>query len=300
MLDKLDVDKAGEAPAAWEKVIQKMSTGAMPPAGLPRPDQASARAFMSRLEAALDQQSRAHPNPGRPSIHRLNRTEYANAVRDLLAVEIDTPSILPADDSAYGFDNIGSALSVSPMLLERYVAAARKISRLAIGDPSAKTAFETYALPKFLLQDDRMSESLPFGSRGGIAIRHQFPEDGEYVVKIRLRRDYRDYVIGNAEQNRIEVRLDRRQGQAIRRRRRAQGQVPRRCSRPTNSGDPAQEEYERTADKRTGGSLSREEAGARTVEVEFLKEATMPEGPLRPALTAARPDAVQGRRSFRR
>jgi mono/diheme cytochrome c family protein len=214
MLDKMDVDHPSEGAEVWEKVVRKLRTGAMPPAGMPRPDQSGYDSLATFLETELDRSAAANPNPGRTAtLHRLNRAEYTNAVRDLLALDVDAidlPSLLPADDSGYGFDNIGEVLSVSPVLLERYMSAADKVARLALGRiPSARPGFATYEVSKFLKQDDRVSENLPFGSRGGIAIRHYFPADGEYVIKARLRRSYDgEKILGLAEPSQIEFRLD--------------------------------------------------------------------------------------------
>jgi hypothetical protein len=159
----------------------------MPPAGLPRPEAAASARFTSWLEHELDRVSAARINPGRTgSFHRLNRTEYQNAIRDLLDLEVDAAPLLPGDDAAFGFDNIGDMLTVSPDLLDRYLSAANKISRLAVGDPALQLGSATYPVSQFLLQADRMSDDLPFGSRGGAAIRHYFPYDGEYVLKIRF------------------------------------------------------------------------------------------------------------------
>jgi cytochrome c551/c552 len=191
-----------------EKVVRKLRSGAMPPAGMPRPDTATYHRLASMIEVALDTAAASRPNPGRPAIHRLNRAEYHNAIRDLLALEIDTQSLLPADDAAHGFDNIADHLSVSPSLLERYLSAARKISRLAVGDPAIPPVAETYTLPPHLEQYDRMGEDLPFGTRGGLAVRHHFPADGEYVFKIRLRKDEIAQIIGLVEPNQIDLRLD--------------------------------------------------------------------------------------------
>ena len=211
MLDKMDVEKVSEGAEVWEKVVRKLRTGAMPPAGMPRPDEAAYDSFAGYLETALDSAAAAKPNPGRPAVHRLNRAEYGNAIRDLLALEIDAESLLPADDSGYGFDNIGDVLSVSPMLLDRYMSAARQISRLAIGDPTIRPSVKSYDVPKFSLQDDRVSEDSPFRSRGGIAIRHHFPLDGEYLLKIRLKRNggrYGGNIVGLGEPHQLDVRLD--------------------------------------------------------------------------------------------
>ena len=172
MLDKLDVANVPAGPEAWEKVIRKLRGNAMPPPGLPRPDKATYDSLAAYLETAIDRSATAKPNPGRPAVHRLNRAEYANAVRDLVSAEIDGASLIPADDTGYGFDNIGDVLSVSPTLLERYPSAARRVSRMAVGDPAMRPSIEdSNEIPDSLMQDGRMSEDLPFGSRGGIMVR---------------------------------------------------------------------------------------------------------------------------------
>ncbi|MGE3579467.1 MAG: DUF1587 domain-containing protein, partial [Vicinamibacterales bacterium] len=192
-LDSVDVDRTSAHPEIWEKVVRKLRTGAMPPVGMPRPDDPTLNGFTTWLEDRLDRESAAAPDPGRPAVHRLNRSEYTNAIRDLLALEIDGAALLPADTTGFGFDNNADVLSVSPGLLERYLGAARKISRLAIGDPTIKPGLQTYSLPYMvLLQDGRMSEDLPFGSRGGAVIRHVFPVDGEYEFKVTMQRAYLD------------------------------------------------------------------------------------------------------------
>ena len=213
ILDKMQVDHPSERADVWEKVIRKLRTGAMPPAGMPRPDKSGYDSLATFLETELDRSAVAHPNPGRaPTFHRLNRAEYTNAIRDLLALDVDAidlQSLLPADDSGYGFDNIGDVLSVSPLLLERYLSAADKVARLALGWIPARPDVATYEVSKFLKQDDRVSENLPFGSRGGIAVRHYFPADGEYVIKARLRRSYDGQkILGLTEPSQIEFRLD--------------------------------------------------------------------------------------------
>ncbi len=167
MLDKMDVANPPAGAEVWENVIRKLRAGAMPPPGLPRPD---CTPFITHwrpiLRLRLIAQRRLIQTPaGHPSIHRLNRAEYSNAIRDLLGVNIDGESPLPADDSGYGFDNVGAVLTVSPTLLERYLSAARKVSRLAVGDPDVRPSVETQEASKLLLQTDRMSELLPFGSR---------------------------------------------------------------------------------------------------------------------------------------
>ncbi len=209
ILSKADVSNPSADPEVWEKVVRKLRGRAMPPMGMPRPDDATYNSMAAYLETALDKLAAAKPDPGRPTAaHRMNRAEYAAAVRDLLALDIDGESLLPSDDSG-GFDNLGALLSVSPALMERYMSAAGQISRLAVGDPSIHADIATYTVSPNLVQGDRMSEDLPFGTRGGTAIHHLFPLDGEYVVKIRLQRtDNAAYVVGIAEPHRLDFRLD--------------------------------------------------------------------------------------------
>jgi cytochrome c551/c552 len=209
-LDDIDTNNVGAHAETWEKVLRKIRAGQMPPVGRPRPDVAASTAFMSALETSLERASNAAPNPGRPTVHRLNRTEYTNSVRDMLALDIDGRNLLPADDTdARGFDNNADVLTVSPVLAARYLSAARKIARLAVGRSTA-TTIETYRLPRELVQDDRLDERLPFGSRGGTVIDHYFPADGEYVVKIRLQTNNYNYIKGLADPHDLEVRIDRR------------------------------------------------------------------------------------------
>ncbi len=200
-LDGLRADQVGEHADVWEKVLQKLQTQSMPPPGRPRPEAAEYGRFSSWLATELDLAAAATPNPGRPTIHRLNRLEYTNAIRDLLGLEIDGGALLPGDDLAYGFDNNADMLTVAPGLLERYMSAARKIARLAVEDPSVEPDISRYAMSTLDVQDDRMSEDLPFGSRGGTAIRHHFPLDAEYVVSLSLAGNTR-------EPQEIDVRLD--------------------------------------------------------------------------------------------
>ena len=209
VLDGADLaDVAKDAPT-WEKVVRKLRAGSMPPVGLPRPDAAATRALLALLEGSLDRASAAHLNTGRTAVHRLNRAEYTNAIRDLLAVEIDGRAMLPADDAdERGFDNMADVLSVSPTLLERYMSAAHKIARMAIGESHAVPVAQIYSVARLLVQDDRISEDLPFGSRGGVAIRHHFPADGEYSVKTKLRTNLYDYIRGLGKPHRLEIRLD--------------------------------------------------------------------------------------------
>ncbi|HUK35681.1 MAG TPA: DUF1587 domain-containing protein, partial [Vicinamibacterales bacterium] len=207
MLDTADIEHLGQSPETWEKVAHMLRTGAMPPIGRPRPDQATYGRLATFLESGLDEVAAAAPNVGQIPPHRLNRTEYANAVRDLLAVEIASTS-LPPDNSILGFDNIAGALTVSPMLLERYMAVARQVSRLAVGDTTMMVAPTTYNIDSSLKQTDRENEDLPFGSRG-VTVRHNFALDGDYVVKVRLKRTQNEYIRGLGRKPQpIEVRID--------------------------------------------------------------------------------------------
>src|SRR6185295_6778876 len=181
-----------------------------------RPDNATYDAVATWLETELDRAAAANLNPGRPAnLHRLNRTEYANAIRDLTGIEIDAASLLPPDQQAHGFDTNADALLMPPALLDRYLNAAAKIARLAIGDPTIPPAFERYTAVKgnsneqtWLWQTDRLSEDFPLGSRGGIAARHYFSVDGEYILKVRLQRTYQDVIRGLNEPSQIEIRVD--------------------------------------------------------------------------------------------
>ena len=207
-LDTLDLSHVGEHAESWEKVVRKLRAGVMPPSGRPRPDAAMRDAFLTRLETDLDMAWAARGDLPRTAIfHRLNRAEYANVIRDLLVLDVDVASLLPPDDASYGFDNIADALGVSPLLLERYLSAARNISRLAVGSSAISPAIETYLVPTVLTQNDHI-EGLPLGTRGGLAVRHQFPLDGEYVIQVRLLRTVVDTIRGLAEPHQIEVSVD--------------------------------------------------------------------------------------------
>jgi mono/diheme cytochrome c family protein len=206
VLEGVDVAHVSADPVLWEKVVRKLRDGAMPPVGLPRPDADGYEQMTSYFETRLDA---AKPNAGRPVVRRLNRVEYTNAVRDLLAMDVDGSALLPVDESGYGFDNIGDVLSISPALLERYMFAAQKISTLAVGDPAMKPVVTNYRITQATRQDRRMSDDLPFGSRGGAALTHFFPVDGEYVLKLRLRRAFSNAgTIGYNSRERLDVRLD--------------------------------------------------------------------------------------------
>jgi len=181
----VDWNNPGKSAEILEKAVRKVGTGEMPPAGMPHPTPAAATAFGGWLVESLDKYAAAHPNPGRPAIHRLNRAEYSNTIRDLLALDTKPGALLPVDDSGYGFDNIGDVLSVSPSLLERYMLVARKVSRMAVGDPGLKPADEEFLNPMKNAKD-RVSDDLPFDSGGGMSFRYYFPLDAEYNIRIKM------------------------------------------------------------------------------------------------------------------
>jgi hypothetical protein len=183
MLDAMDIEHVGKDAATWEKVVRKIRTGMMPPSGARRPDRAALDAFASDLEGRLDRAAILDATLDAPSLHRLNRAEYRNAIRDLLALDVDVATLLPADASSEGFDNIADALGVSPSLIESYVSAAMKISRRAVGDRTLAATQVTYPAPGGLVQDKHI-EGLPLGTRGGILVRHTFPLDAEYEFSV--------------------------------------------------------------------------------------------------------------------
>jgi mono/diheme cytochrome c family protein len=282
VLTNVDPASVGGTAALWEKVLDKVRTGSMPPAGAPRPSRATYDSLAKYIETELDRAAQAKPQAGHVAMHRLNRAEYANTVRDLLGLDIDVESLLPVDDSGYGFDNIADVLSVSPMLLNRYMSAARKISRLAVGDLAAGPEVQTYDPPLLLEQDHRMSEDLPLGSRGGVAIRKNFPVEGDYIVKVRLQRsgNYKDEdIMGLTEAHQIEIRLDGARVQqftiggkyADNSGRDDKGSFIRRATTSEES------KYKRTADSALEVRLH-SAAGPHLIGVDFVSETTEPEG----------------------
>jgi hypothetical protein len=182
-LSKLDLTHPDQNAELAEKAIHMVRVGMMPPPGMPRPKPEVIASFLNTLETQVDQAAETHLNPGRPALHRLNRTEYANSIRDLLAVDIDVAALLPPDDMSHGFDNMADVLTVSPTLMEGYIRAAGRISREAIGDATAPALTKSYQISRVLNQT-RHIEGTPFGTRGGIAVVHDFPADGEYVFKL--------------------------------------------------------------------------------------------------------------------
>ena len=267
-LDRTPLDPIRERADVWEKVLLKLDERAMPPPGRrARPEPAAYDAAAAWLEAALDRAAETAPDPGRPAVHRLNRAEYANAVRDLLALEIDAPSLLPADDLGFGFDNNADLLNVSPALMERYVSAAHKVSRMAVGDPRLRPAAETYAISRTRVQEERAGDAMPFGSRGGVAVRHRFPLDGEYELRVRLQRDIVGNIYGLSREERIELRIDGEQVAAFR----VGGDLA--CARASLAG------YHGCLDA-DDGLVARVavRAGTRDVGAGFLRRTLAPEG----------------------
>ncbi len=210
-LDTVDISEVGANAAVLERVIRKLRNGQMPPEGRPRPDAATIDTFARSLEAALDRAASAAPNPGRVASRRLNRLEYVNAIQDLLALEIDAAAFLPSDMAGFGFDNNADVLSITPALMERYLAAATKISRAAIGSADNRPVRHAYRVG-YERRDVRLGEDMPFATHGGLAVRHHFPLDGDYVFAIRLKRDETiETIDGIAEEaHQIELRVDHR------------------------------------------------------------------------------------------
>ena len=209
MLDQLDITQVGANAPVLEKVVHKLRSGQMPPEGRPRPDEVTIDAFATSLETALDRVAAAAPNPGRVASRRLNRLEYVNAIEDLLALEIDGDELLPSDMAGFGFDNNADVLSITPSLMERYIAAATKISRAAIGSPDIRPVTQVYKVG-FERRDIRIAEEMPFATHGGLAVRHNFPLDGEYVFAVRLKRNGTVETIDGIGENehQVELRVD--------------------------------------------------------------------------------------------
>jgi hypothetical protein len=283
-LDTLDVTKPIANAEIWEKVIGKLRAGSMPPPGRPRPDTATYRATAIWLENEIDHAWSTNPNPGRiGAVHRLNRTEYNNAIRDLLKLDIDVKSQLPGDETADGsFDNFADSLSISTAHMERYLSVSRQITRLATGLPPSLPKVDRFEIPLHVLQDDRQDEDLPLGSRGGIAVHYTFPVDGEYSIKVRLQRQYQDYIKGMGWPQQLDVRLDGRLLKRFKVGGEAKGR-PAAASyagdgEPGFAGDDSWEKY-----MQIGGDAGLElrlpvSAGPHLVGVSFVREMWEPEG----------------------
>jgi hypothetical protein len=206
-LERLALTDVGEHAEVWEGVVRKLRGRMMPPPGEPLPSDAAAGELVAYLEENLDAAAATHPNPGVKSLHRLNRTEYGNAIRDLLALEVDATALLPNDSEAYGFDNIADVLGTDPSLMDRYLSAAWKITSAAIGDTDITPAVATYRVPPDRSQTDHV-EGLPFGTRGGMLVSHYFPVDGEYLIRPKLWRNTVDVMRGTETPHDLEVSLD--------------------------------------------------------------------------------------------
>ena len=206
-LENLDLSNVSAHAETLEKMIRKLRTGSMPPQGMPRPDKATLDGFIAWLETSIDRTAMAQPNPGRATLHRLNRTEYANAVKDILGLEIDAAALLPNDDESYGFDNIADVLKTSPALLERYMSASWNISRLAVGNRAIVADTTIYRARPDLSQDDHL-EGLPLGTRGGLKFAHNFQLDGDYIFRIRMWRATTDIIRGLKWPNEVELSID--------------------------------------------------------------------------------------------
>jgi mono/diheme cytochrome c family protein len=284
MLDQLDPSHPADHPEVWEKVARKFRTGEMPPPGLPRPDAATYARTASQLEAGLDAAA-AKPHPGRVPVHRLNRNEYAAAIRDLFGMEVDGKALLPADDADQeGFDNVASVLSISPLLLENYMSAARRISRLAVNDLTLNPVIDTFKISKAMVQEDQMSDDLPFGSQGGALIPYYFPVDGEYTIKVSLRRQEYDYLVGMGEPHQIDFRLD---GALLKRFTiggAAKGKMMPETYGGNTQGDPEFEVYMHNADDGLEARYSAK-AGEHRVGISFVRRYWEPEGVLQPPQT---------------
>lgn len=284
-LDALDVNHVADHAPQWEKVAMKLRTGEMPPPGRPRPEATASHAAAAALERALDTAAAAKPHPGRVPVHRLNRTEYSNAIRDLLGLEIDGQALLPSDEADQeGFDNVASVLSVSPALLENYMSAARTLSRMAVGDRALRPVIDSFKISKALVQDERLGDDLPFGSRGGALVRYYFPLDAEYTIKVLLRRQEYDYIVGMGERHQLDFRLD---GALLKRF--SVGGEAKGMPTPENfagntQGDPEWEEYMHTADAHLELRVA-VTAGLHEVGVSFVRRLWEPEGILQPPQT---------------
>jgi hypothetical protein len=284
-LDRVDLVEANRDRTLWEQVVRQVRSGTMPPAGSPRPERDMRFAFVSAAEAALDRTAEAAPDPGRPLLRRLTRTEYVNAVRDLLHLEIDA-ALLPADESHGGFDNAGASLSIAPALLERYLAAARRVSRLAVGDRSIGASFasRTYAAPPDVRQDVRTGDTAPLGSRGGLSVRHHFPLDGSYRIRLSLQRTVLGYIRGLGDRHHLEVRLDGRLLQRFAVGGENHGEPAPLSYAGLFAGSPTWEAYALSADANLSVRFSAT-AGTHTVSAAFIEKTLEDEGVLDPPLT---------------
>ena len=260
-LDTISAQSLDENAEVWEKVVLKLRHRYMPPLGLPRPDEAGYAAALSSLETSLDRAAAAELNPGRTdTFRRLNRTEYQNAIRDLLALDVDVASLLPGDESSHGFDNV-TVGDLSPTLLDRYISAAEKISRLAVGRPGLSPGGDTIRIQPDLTQEEHF-DGLPLGTRGGAVVRYTFPLDGEYEIQVRLARDRNEHVEGLSEAHELELLLDRKRVQLF-----TVKPPPQYKSEPSEDYQPSHQDLDRRLKIRVPVK-----AGPHTLGVTFLKK----------------------------
>ena len=286
-LDVVDAERPAADAELWERVIARLRAGSMPPAGRPRPGEDESRAVAGWLESRIDEAASTNPNPGRTgSMHRLNRTEYGNAIRDLLALEIDVAALLPGDETSdTGFDNNAEVLSISTAQLERYLSAARKISRLATGVMTAPE-FARFENSVLLTQADRQDEDLPLGSRGGLSATYHFPADGSYIFRIGLTSNWQDYVRGMGRRNLLDLRIDGRLVQRFTVGGEAPGAPAPTTWSPAEAGDPEWERYVRESAAHLEVRVP-VDGGPHVVGVSFVRNRWEPEGPLQPVMKGA-------------
>ena len=277
-LDRVDLAQVGEHAEVLEKVVHKLRSGQMPPEGRPRPDDAVIDTYATSLELALDRAAADRPNPGRVASRRLNRLEYVNVVEDLLGLEVNGEELLPSDMAGFGFDNNADVLAITPSLMARYIAAATKISRAAIGSPDNRPVMQLYQVG-FERRDARAGEDMPFGTHGGLAVRHHFPLDGDYVFAIRLKRnDTIETIDGIAEtEHQIEVRIDHALVERFAIGGKFPGPDPGQLIAPPEDDIEGQRlhEYRMTADRELELRMP-VEAGTRLVSVAFTDSAPSP------------------------
>ena len=284
-LQSIDFANAGNHAEALEKVVKKIRGHMMPPAGMPRPPFETYQLMANYLEGELDLAWAANPNPGRVTpIHRMNRYEYNNTINDLLGLDVDVMDLLPGDPTADGsFDNIASSLPFSTAHMERYMSVARQVTRLATGLPPPPSV-SIYDIPLYMSQDWRQNEDMPFGTRGGIAVSHHFPADGEYEIKVNLQTNYQDYVKGLGWAQQLEVRLDGRLLQRFE----IGGDAPGTPSPLsfTGTGEPGSIDWEQYMITEEGAGLEVRvsvKAGPRVVTVSYVRQQLEDEGIPQPA-----------------
>ncbi|HEY6508472.1 MAG TPA: DUF1587 domain-containing protein, partial [Vicinamibacterales bacterium] len=281
-LDTLDVRAVHDHVELSEKVVRKLRAREMPPPGAPRPAASALAGTAAWFESELDAAAATHPNPGRVAVHRLNRREYVNAVRDLLALDLDPKTLLANDEpDQQSFENLASVLSVSPALLDNYLSAAYRVSRLAMADPAMPQVVDTYTVPMNLVQDERVGDDLPFGSQGGLSVTHHFPADGDYEFAVTLRRQLYLYIVGMGEPHQLDVRVDGARVARFSVGGEGKGGTAPESFAGNTQGDPEWEVYMHTADEHLRVRVP-VTAGTHTVGVSFVRRYREPEGILQP------------------